>query len=100
MSLKNPRPLRVANSPLRGVGKSTNGDSPQLYHFGITAEVDGSAAKTEMVTLVLDGIVSVTAVLLDYSLKNTSAIHAVRDYIQAAKMRNQFKLTRVILACN
>jgi len=111
---------------------------------GNIAEPDVSAAKTEMVTLVLDGIndaddfseavatgklpehhykklvptrkrlyVPVTTVLLDYSIKDSlrqklyepaekvfSAIHAVQDYIQTAKMHNQFKSTRAVFTYN
>ena len=117
---------------------------PVRIGVGNIAELDVSAAKTEMVTLVLDGIndaddfseavatgklpkhhykklvptrkslyVPVTAVLLDYSIKDSlrqklyelaekvfSAIHAVRDYIQTAKMHNQFKSTRAVFAYN
>ena len=117
---------------------------PVSIGVGNIAELDVSAAKTEMVTLILDGIndaddfseavatgkmpkhhykklvptrkrlyVSVSAVLLDYSIKDSlrqklyeltekvfSAIHAVRDYIQTAKMHNQFKSTRTVFVCN
>ena len=111
---------------------------------GNIAELDVSAAKSEMVTLILDGVndtdgfskavaagelsehhhkklvpaceclhILVSAVLLDdtikYSLRQKlnelaekifSAIHAVWDFIQTAKMHNQFKSTRAVFAYN
>ena len=117
---------------------------PVRIGVGNIAELDVSAAESEMVTLVLDGTddadclpeavatgklpehhhkklvpaseslhVPVASVLLDYSIKCSlgqkiyeliedvfSAIHYRLDCLLAAKLRNQFKSTRVIFAYN